>query len=179
MSGFFHFNWLPNGLSLIRLVLGLGFPWMPYEWRIAAVAAAIVTDFLDGLSARWLRCESHVGLVLDPLADKVFVLMLAGTMIVEGTLSPWWALAVGARDLAVMVGIGVLVLKERPDFKKMKPSWLGKCATAAQFALLAVLVVEGEAWTWLLALTATLSVVAGVAYVWTFVHRNDASANRR
>jgi hypothetical protein len=50
----------------------------------------------------------------------------------------------------------------------MRPTWLGKLTTTAQFALFLVLVAEGRPWTWLLGLTAGLSAAAAVGYARTF-----------
>ncbi len=80
--------WLPNGLSLARLALGLALPWLPADWRLGAVLVAAITDLLDGLTARWLRAGSETGRVLDPLADKVFILSLVGILLSGGRSNP-------------------------------------------------------------------------------------------
>jgi phosphatidylglycerophosphate synthase len=173
---------VPNGLSLARLALGLAFPWLPAGWRVAMIAIAALTDFFDGLTARWLRCESWTGQVLDPVADKVFVLSLAGTLIVEGTLAPGWALAIAARDLMVVLGAAIFFARRRwADFRAMRPTWLGKCTTAAQFAVLLVLAAGWEGWRWLLWLTAGLSVATAAQYAHLYVrgqptHRQPSPA---
>ncbi|MDB5307678.1 MAG: CDP-diacylglycerol--glycerol-3-phosphate 3-phosphatidyltransferase [Gemmataceae bacterium] len=160
---------IPNGLSASRVVLGLAFPWLPPDWRFAVVGLAAVTDFLDGLLARWLGAQSETGRLLDPVADKVFILMLAGTLVGEGVLGPGWAVAVAARDVVVLAGVAVLAARgDRAGFRAMRPTWLGKCTTAAQFALFLVLVAEGRSWDWLLWVTAGLSVVAAAAYARAF-----------
>src|SRR5262245_55182061 len=90
---------IPNGLSTFRLLLGVALPWLPVEWRVATVAAAAVSDWLDGLSARLLRLTSDTGRLLDPLADKVFVFALGWILVREGAIAPEWALLVASRDL--------------------------------------------------------------------------------
>src|SRR5688572_19567898 len=79
---------VPNGLSAARVVLALAFPLVSAEWRVWVVVAAALSDMFDGLVARWLRVESDTGRLLDPVADKFFVLILAGTLLYEGALSP-------------------------------------------------------------------------------------------
>lgn len=160
---------VPNGLSASRLALGLVFPLLGVEWRMVVIGAAAVSDFLDGLLARWLRVQSETGQLLDPVADKVFVLALAGTLVAEGTLPIGWAVAIAARDLVVLVGVTVVAVRgDWAAYRDMRPIWLGKCTTAAQFALLMVLVAEGRAWAWLLWLTAALSAAASVGYLRAF-----------
>lgn len=161
---------IPNGLSLTRLVLGVAFPWLPADWRLPVVAIAAVTDLLDGLAARWLHGESESGRVLDPLADKVFVLALLATLVAEGTLGVWWALAVLARDIAVTGGIAVVfVLGRGSERRRFTPTWLGKSATAAQFALLIALLFTETGWLWLLLLTSALSIAAAIGYIWAYI----------
>jgi len=156
---------VPNGLSLARLALGLALPWLPHDWHLAVIALAAATDLLDGLAARWLRCESKTGQVLDPVADKVFILALAGTLIAEGALTPGWALAVAARDLVVLAAAAVLFARGRwADYRTMRPTWLGKCTTAAQFALLLVLAAEWPGREVMLWLTAGLSLATAGQY---------------
>lgn len=160
---------IPNGLSLSRLVLAGVFPWLTADGRLVVILIAAVTDFLDGVTARWLRAESETGRLLDPIADKAFVLVLVITLIAEGVITPGWAVAVAARDVVVMVGAAVVAVRRRwSDYRRMQPTWLGKATTAAQFALLLVLAARGGAWVWLLALTASLSIAAGADYAWRF-----------
>lgn len=170
---------IPNGLSLARLVLGLVFPWLPADGRTGVIAVAALTDLLDGAVARWLRCESDTGRILDPVADKVFVLSLAGTLLAEGALTPGWALAVAARDVVVLGGVAVTFLRGRwADYQGMKPTWLGKCTTAAQFALLLALATQTQGGTWLWFLTAGLSVLAAADYARSYGRRSSRGGPR-
>jgi cardiolipin synthase (CMP-forming) len=156
---------IPNALSASRLVLGLAFPFTPAEWRLWVVAVAALSDMLDGLVARWLGAESDTGRLLDPVADKVFVLMLMGTLIAEGTLHPLWALALALRDVVVLIGLVYTVARRQwAKGRKMRPSRLGKCTTAAQFAVLLVLAGWNEAPLWLLVPTVLLSAAAAIHY---------------
>lgn len=160
-----HLSWIPNGLSLSRLVLGLALPWVPAEWRLAAVVVAGLTDLFDGLLARWLRADSETGRRLDPVADKVFVVVLFAVLLAEGAIGPGWAVAVLARDLAVTAAAAVVAVRGRTaDLRRMRPRPLGKLATAAQFVLLVQLVVAGRAWPGLLIPTAVLSLASAVDY---------------
>jgi CDP-diacylglycerol---glycerol-3-phosphate 3-phosphatidyltransferase len=76
---------IPNALSLSRLALGLCFPALAVSWRLPAVAYAMLSDLADGAISR-SHGPSTLGRILDPLADKVFVLAVLATMIGEGTL---------------------------------------------------------------------------------------------
>ena len=52
--------------------------------------------------------------------------------------------------------------------QSMRPQWLGKVTTAAQFVTLLVLVGRGSASPWLLGLTVLLSAAAAVDYALAF-----------
>jgi phosphatidylglycerophosphate synthase len=158
-------HFIPNAFSVSRIVLGLAFPFVPPDWRLWVIVVAAVTDVLDGLTARWLHAESNAGRLLDPIADKVFVLIVAVTLLVEGAIHPLWALGVAARDVVVLVGLAYLTAtRQWAVGRRLRPSWLGKCTTAVQFALLLVLVIWGEAPVWLLVPTVVLSAAAAVDY---------------
>jgi CDP-diacylglycerol--glycerol-3-phosphate 3-phosphatidyltransferase/cardiolipin synthase len=160
---------IPNACSLARMLLGFAFPFLPLEWRLWVILVAAITDFLDGFLARLLHAESDLGRMLDPMADKVFVLMLAGTLLAEGAIQPLWALGIAARDVAVLLGVAVVLVRRRWETaRQMRPSFLGKCTTAAQFAVLLWLAIWSEAPLWLLTLTTVLSVAAAVGYAKDF-----------
>jgi len=160
---------IPNALSGSRILLGLAFPFVPNDWRMWVVILAAISDGLDGLAARWLRSESNTGRLLDPIADKVFILMLVGTLLVEGTFDPLWALGLAARDIIVLAGLTYTIARRRWSIgRKMRPSLLGKTTTAAQFAVLLVLLAWGEVPLWLLAAVTALSVLAALDYLRVF-----------
>jgi cardiolipin synthase len=167
---------VPNGLSAARVVLGVAFPLVPSEWRLWVVIAAALSDMLDGLVARWLRVESDTGRLLDPVADKFFVVMLVATLIYEGTLHPLWALGLAVRDVTVSVGLlYVIARRQWARGRQLRPSWLGKCATASQFAILLALVVWAPAPMWLLVAVTLLSAAAAVDYAHKFLTTPDSS----
>lgn len=160
---------IPNALSASRILLGIAFPFVPPEWRLWVVVIAAVSDALDGLVARWLGVESDTGRLLDPVADKFFVLALVGTLLVERTLHPLWAFGLATRDVVVLTGLLYTIARRQWAVgRKMRPSWLGKCTTAAQFAVLLVFVAWREAPVWLLAAVTILSVGAAVDYARAF-----------
>lgn len=159
------FQWLPNGLCLARLGVGLAFPLLPEPWRLWLIAGAALSDLLDGYLARRLHCESQTGQLLDPLADKTFVLMLVGTLLAEQVIPLGWAMALATRDLVVLAAVLMLALRRNWQvLGHMRPSWTGKVTTAFQFAVLLWAVWAGAVPVWLLATTSLLSGVAAVHY---------------
>src|SRR3954470_5470241 len=78
---------LPNIISCSRLALAAGFvASSTVETRVGLIGAAAVTDFLDGWVARRVHATSRWGAMLDPIADRVFVLTVVGTFLFGGLL---------------------------------------------------------------------------------------------
>jgi CDP-diacylglycerol---glycerol-3-phosphate 3-phosphatidyltransferase len=163
---------VPNALSLLRLGLGLSFPWLPSSWRLGVVLLALLTDVLDGTSGRLLGVCSDTGRVLDPLADKVFLLAVVLTLMAEGVLGVGELLLLGLRDLAVLAGvIGGVLTADWEGFRRGAPTRLGKAATAAQFAFLLVVLTTPQRKALVLPVAATLSGLAALQYLGIFLGR--------
>ena len=70
---------IPNLLSVIRLLLVPVFLWLVLgpeqdELALLVLMFAGITDYLDGKLARRLNQTSTVGAILDPVADRLFIL---------------------------------------------------------------------------------------------------------
>lgn len=78
-------GFLPNLLSMLRLLLGSIFAYMlssklsgnPMDigWYYALYMMIVLSDLLDGRLARKLGCTSRIGAVLDVVADSYFILI--------------------------------------------------------------------------------------------------------
>ena len=152
---------LPNLLSWSRLVLAAGFvASAATEARVGLIGAAAVTDFLDGWLARRVHATSRLGAMLDPFADRVFVLTGVATFLFTGALSTTEYFIFIMRDLATAVGF--LVARSIPWLRtvEFKARVLGKVVTVLQLATLAAVLVVPDAVPLLLAGVATASVLS-------------------
>jgi phosphatidylglycerophosphate synthase len=157
---------IPNLLSLLRLALGVVFPWLPPEWRLSVIVIAAFSDLLDGAISRTLHAASTTGRVLDPVADKVFALSVLATLLVSGELQLWEAALVSFRDLAVLVGVVLLALvRGRSVLKNLPPTVLGKVTTAAQFVFFVALLLNPKLAAAIFVPAVAVSVVAGIDYL--------------
>lgn len=132
--------------------------------RLILIGVASLTDFLDGWLARRSQVTSRLGALLDPVADRFFVLSVVVAYLLGGQLSIWQAIAIIFRD--VMSVIGFLVARSvswlRPITFMARP--LGKVVTVAQlFVFLAVLLRPNWVNS-LVILVAILGVIATVDY---------------
>ena len=122
---------LPNLLSVLRLVGVPLFLWLLLGpeadgWAVLVLMASGVSDWLDGRLARRWNQISRVGQLLDPLADRLYVVsVLLGLGLRE--VVPWWlvALLLG-RDL--VLALTVPVLRSR-GLVALPVHFLGKAAT--------------------------------------------------
>ncbi len=124
---------IPNLLSLLRLGLLPVFLWLVLgpESRGAAVVVLMVigiSDYLDGALARWLDQTSRLGAILDPMADRLYILVAVVGLAASGAIPVWLALVLAARDV-VLWGL-VPVLRTR-GYSALPVHFLGKAATAA------------------------------------------------
>jgi len=127
---------LPNFISLLRLPLAFLFLQENILYRAVALLLAMGTDALDGFIARRYKQTSKLGLVLDPVMDKFFVVFLLTVFLQEKRLETWQAATFFCRDLVVLFfGLYMVMSKQLMSYT-FKPFWFGKISTALQFAFL-------------------------------------------
>lgn len=128
---------VPNAISLSRLGLAVAFAVeRDVLVRIVLVAVAAATDFLDGFVARVADLRSTAGALIDPVADRVFVLTAVSTYLLDGWLTVAQYFVLIARDLAT--AIGFIVARIVPWLRPVvfRARLLGKAVTALQLATL-------------------------------------------
>jgi cardiolipin synthase len=165
---------LANLLTTLRILLLPLFVillvYRRFDVALGVLVLAAATDALDGLAARMLDQRTPIGTFLDPLADKLLGVSAFVTLTVLGPIPVWFALVIISREVIVSLGTLVVYLVEHRI--EIRPTWTGKTATACQFvAIVATLVLQitGEGhlpWFVLLVVTAVLTVVSGLQYVW-------------
>ena len=168
---------LPNTISLSRVVLALAFVLVSEPWdRIALIAVAGFTDFMDGWFARHEKSESTAGALLDPLADRIFVLVAISTYLVEGQLTTAQYFIFLTRDLATAAGF--IVAKIIPTLRPavFRARMLGKIVTVLQLITLVLIVVMPELTDLLIAAIGVVSLASIVDYtiaLWRGRARSD------
>ena len=121
---------LPNALSAVRLV---GVPW--FLWLIlngydgAAVVLLMisgVTDGLDGTIARAWGQMSRVGQLLDPAADRLYILAALIGLTARGVVPLWMTLGLVGRDVLLACFLPIL---RKHGYGPLPVHFLGKAAT--------------------------------------------------
>lgn len=121
---------IPNALSALRLVGVPIFLWLILaEHDTAALIvlmASGVTDYLDGKIARRYGLISRLGQLLDPIADRLYIISTLFGLAVRSII-PWWLVVVLlARDVFVLA-LGPLLRRDRLPIPPVH--FVGKAAT--------------------------------------------------
>jgi cardiolipin synthase len=122
---------LPNLLSVLRLAGVPVFLWLVLGpeadgWALVLLMVSGVTDFLDGYLARRLGQTSKLGQVLDPVADRLYILAVVVGLALRDVI-PWWAaVSLPLRDLLLW---GLVPLLRTRGYSALPVHFLGKAAT--------------------------------------------------
>ena len=122
---------VPNVLSVLRLLGIPVFLWLVLGpeadgWAVLLLMASGLTDYLDGVIARRTGQISRLGQLLDPLADRLYVIATLLGLGLRGIV-PWWlvALLLG-RDVVLAFTLPIL---RRHGLGPLPVHYLGKAAT--------------------------------------------------
>ena len=141
---------IPNLLTIGRLILIPVFVVLVlvsdggHSWPAAIVfGVAGVTDQIDGWLARRWHVESEFGKIADPLADRLMIDAAVILLWHAGRL-PWVALAIPARDLALIAGYKLVVGRGY----ELAVNFAGKAATWLLYASLAFVMCTSAGTSW-------------------------------
>ena len=161
--------YLPNALTIARLAVIPVFVGLLLSadegksWAAAILfGAAAITDQIDGFLARRWHVESAFGKIADPLADRLLIDAAVILLWHAGRL-PWVALAIPARDVALIVATPLAIGRGY----KFEVNFLGKLATWLLYASLAFIMCTpgGTSWPlWIFWIGFGLAVVSFVFY---------------
>jgi CDP-diacylglycerol--glycerol-3-phosphate 3-phosphatidyltransferase len=168
---------LPNALSVLRLLGVPLFLWLllgPEEdgWAVALLMFSGFTDWADGKLARWLDQSSRLGALLDPAADRLYIVSTMIALAVREIVPVWLVGLLVGREF--VLGIALLVLR-RYGYPSLQVHYLGKAATLLLlYAFPGLLLADGDGWVatllepfaWALTIWGTaLYVLAGLFYL--------------
>jgi len=122
---------IPNALSVGRLACVPIFLWLLFgrENRVGAallLAGLGITDWVDGYVARHFNQVSTLGKILDPVADRILLIVGMVAILVDGSVPPviFWVAVV--REAAVAA---LFLLLSALGARRIDVSWAGKCGT--------------------------------------------------
>lgn len=168
---------LPTSLTLLRiglipfLVIAFYLPWQGTHVLCAMIfGIAAVTDWLDGYLARKMSQTTLFGAFLDPVADKLMVVVTL-VLIVQADPSPYVAIA-----SAIIIGREITIaslrewMAEIGQRDQVAVSWLGKWKTTSQMVAIITLLLSMDVWTRPLKLVGQLFLlISAVLTLWSMV----------
>jgi cardiolipin synthase len=165
---------VPNMLSILRLAGVPLFLWLllgPKEdgWALAVLVFSALTDWLDGKLARWLNQMSRLGALLDPAADRLYILATLIAFLLRDII-PWWVVVPLVVREAVLA-ICVLTLRRR-GFAPPEVTYIGKGATfVLMYAFPFLLLTQGGSDVAAVArpIGYAFTIWGGVLYLWSGV----------
>ncbi|HVF52975.1 MAG TPA: CDP-alcohol phosphatidyltransferase family protein [Actinomycetota bacterium] len=138
---------VPNVLSVLRLSSVPFFLWLFISGREEAAfilyGLGALSDFFDGYIARRFNQVSELGKLLDPVADRVFIVALAVALVASDVLPLWLALVVIVRDAIFAIAFP---LAEKRGMERIPVNKVGKWATALLLIGLTWLVLSETSW---------------------------------
>jgi CDP-diacylglycerol--glycerol-3-phosphate 3-phosphatidyltransferase len=121
---------LPNALSVLRLVGVPFFVWLVLTEHDGAAVLVLmvsgVTDYLDGKIARAWGQTSRLGTLLDPAADRLYILATLIGLTIRDVVPLWLTLLLIGRDVLLAT---TLPLLKRHGYGPLPVHYLGKAAT--------------------------------------------------
>ena len=178
---------LPNGFTILRIILTLvimGVVFLPGGaaklWALGLFLLAALTDWLDGYLARRWHQVTALGILLDPIADKVLVVGLLLAFVQLKLIPAWMVLVIVLREFLI-TGVRLYAATRQiviPAAREGKHKTVSQMATI--FVILAVLAVEELApapggnrrqlLAWLISgcmwITVALTVFSGASFFW-------------
>lgn len=122
---------VPNLLSAARLAGVPLFLWLVLGpeadgWALAVLMLSGATDYADGWLARRWDQQTVVGQILDPVADRLYILAVVLGLALREVI-PWWlAVSLPLRDLLMW---GLVPLLRTRGYSALPVHFLGKAAT--------------------------------------------------
>lgn len=121
----------PNVMSMARLLAVPVFVWLLFGRHDRYGAALLLaflgaTDWVDGYVARRFNQVSELGKVLDPVADRILLVVGVGAILIDGSVPLWVGVAALSRE--VLVSLTVVVLAAL-GAARIDVTWWGKAGT--------------------------------------------------
>ncbi len=165
---------IPNAITITRMVVALPLLWLlaGEHFREALVLALIAgaSDLLDGFLAKRYGWQSVLGGILDPIADKLLLMVCFVGLWWSEHLPTWLVATIFLRDLTV--GLGAFAWWKWAGSIRPAPTGISKVTTLSQLVLVALVLAQLSGFdfapTWigpLMLATAAITVVSGLDYV--------------
>lgn len=170
---------LPNALTLLRIFLIPLFVIfllvkIPYGDYLAALVfiVASLTDSLDGYLARKWKQVTKLGIILDPLADKLLITAALISLVELGKIAGWIAIVILGREFAVS---GLRIIKAEEGVL-IAASKMGKTKTISQIIAVVLIIMQDiyapfirwDIGSWAMYIAVVITIISGIEYFYRF-----------
>lgn len=153
---------VPNLISGGRLLLVPWFAVLLVQGQdlaaLIVLAVSAASDWLDGTLARSMHQQSRLGELLDPAADRLFILVTLVVLTVREIVPLWLLVAIVGRDVLLTVVLAVLMWRR---IGPLPVHFVGKSGTFALLYALPLLLLAQ--WS---GAVGWLASVVGWAFAW-------------
>lgn len=158
-----HTFWTaPNLITLARFLLVPVFVALVashhYVWAFWTLAVLFSTDWVDGYVARRFNQISSVGTWLDPLADRLALIIVSATYVIFHVAPAWFVWVIVIPDLVLLFN-AIFLFKGSPE---LPVSILGKIRTAFLMVAAPLLLLAQANFSWAPALHAVCTVMLAI-----------------
>lgn len=168
---------IPNAISIARIFLVIPLIALlaarDFAMALLVFCIAGISDGVDGYLARHYKWISRLGGILDPIGDKVLLVVSFIMLAWLNVIPVWLTVLVIIRDVVIVTG--AVAYHYIVGYYDMAPSWISKVNTFMQLALV-VLVLAAESVypmdegiiAFAIALVALTTASSGINYVWVW-----------
>lgn len=140
---------VPNVISVVRLCCVPIFLWLLFGLGNRAGAAVLLgvlgaTDWVDGYIARHHDQVSRLGKILDPVADRVLLLVGISAILIDGSAPLWVGILALAREALVTVAVLVLAAL---GAARIDVTWFGKAGTFGLMFAFPLFLLGSSSWS--------------------------------
>ena len=137
-----------NFLSILRILLVIPIALLILSdgnssrfYAVGLICIAALTDLFDGMLARRFNQITDLGKIIDPLADKIAVILISVILTLKGKIAPWFLIVVMLRDMLIFFG-GMYIRQSRGIL--LQSTKTGKWAVTAVTAYILLTVLDLE-----------------------------------
>ncbi|NBI30585.1 CDP-alcohol phosphatidyltransferase family protein [Chengkuizengella marina] len=165
---------LPNLITLFRFTLIPVYLILFFSGKMMiafiVVVAAILSDILDGYIARKREMVTEVGIMLDPLADKLMMITVFISLLYE-QLIPWQAaIAIFLRDIGMVIGGFFYHFQGK---KTVPANVMGKLTTILYYSAIFFIVLNLKFSVSFLWIVIIFSFITSIIYIFQFKSLNQ------
>lgn len=140
------YKYIPNLITVFRLVLLIPISFLfVYGWFYSLFilfSLAAISDALDGWLARRYQWKTYIGSILDPLADKMLMLVSYSGLAYIQKIPIWFLIMIVFRDIWIMGGVLIFRLCIAP--LHFEPTKISKINTIFQLLFVWLTLVDAQ-----------------------------------